>query len=178
VNSFVVAQDSGGTLGSLRPGWYTVAMSQHKATLSWKSDNDRFLEGKFTRVHTWTFDGGVTVPASASPSVVPPPLSNVANVDPEEAFVASVASCHLLTFLYEARKAGFRVDSYDDEAVGELTKNESGVPWVSKVTLHPSIVYGGDKRPTEADVAELHHRAHDGCFIAQSIKTEVVVAAP
>ena len=150
-------------------------MSQHKATVSWKSDNENFMQGKFTRAHTWTFDGGTVVPASASPAVVPAPLSNAAAVDPEEAYVASVSSCHMLTFLWEARKAGFRIDSYDDEAVGEMTKNERGVPWISKIVLHPRIVYGGDKRPTPADEAELHHKAHDGCFIAQSIKTDVTV---
>jgi len=150
-------------------------MSQHKATVSWKSDNENFLQGKFTRAHTWTFDGGTVVPASASPAVVPAPLSNPAAVDPEEAYVASISSCHMLTFLWEARKAGFRIDSYDDEAVGELTKNERGVPWISKVVLHPRIVYGGDKRPSAAEEAELHHKAHDGCFVAQSIKTDVTV---
>jgi len=150
-------------------------MSQHKATVSWKSDNENFLQGKFTRAHTWTFDGGTVVPASASPAVVPAPLSNPAAVDPEEAYVASISSCHMLTFLWEARKAGFRIDSYDDEAVGELTKNERGVPWISKVVLHPRIVYGGDKRPSAAEETELHHKAHDGCFVAQSIKTDVTV---
>jgi organic hydroperoxide reductase OsmC/OhrA len=151
-------------------------MSQHKATVSWKSDNEQFLQGKFTRLHSWTFDGGAVVAASASPSVVPAPFSSAAGVDPEEAFVASVSSCHMLTFLHEARKAGFRVDGYDDAAVGEMTKNERGVPWISKITLHPRIAYGGDKRPTPDDEAQLHHKAHDFCFIAQSIKTEVTVA--
>ena len=150
-------------------------MAQHKASLSWKSDNENFAQGKFTRVHSWSFDGGTVVPASASPSVVPAPYSNAEAVDPEEAFVASVSSCHMLTFLHEARKSGFRVDAYDDEAIGEMTKNERGVPWISKITLHPRIVYSGDKRPSPADEEQLHHKAHDGCFIAQSIKTEVVV---
>jgi organic hydroperoxide reductase OsmC/OhrA len=151
-------------------------MSQHKATVSWKSDNENFLAGKFTRVHTWTFDGGAVIAASASPSVVPAPYSSAAGVDPEEAFVASVSSCHMLTFLHEARKAGFRVDAYDDEAIGEMTKNERGVPWISKITLNPRIVYGGDKRPSPQDEGQLHHKAHDFCFIAQSIKTDVAVA--
>jgi organic hydroperoxide reductase OsmC/OhrA len=150
-------------------------MSQHKATVSWKSDNENFAQGKFTRVHSWSFDGGAVVPASASPSIVPAPYSSTAAVDPEEAFVASVSSCHMLTFLWEARKAGFVVDAYDDEAVGEMTKNERGVPWISKITLHPRIVYGSDKRPGPGDEEQLHHRAHDGCFIAQSVKTEIVV---
>jgi organic hydroperoxide reductase OsmC/OhrA len=152
-------------------------MSQHKATVSWKSDNETFAQGKFTRVHSWSFDGGAVVPASASPSIVPAPYSSTAAVDPEEAFVASVSSCHMLTFLWEARRAGFVVDAYDDEAVGEMTKNERGVPWISKITLHPRISYSGDKRPAPADVEQLHHKAHDGCFIAQSVKTEIVVAS-
>ncbi|HXJ22731.1 MAG TPA: OsmC family protein [Polyangia bacterium] len=150
-------------------------MSQHKATVSWKADNEHFLQGKFTRQHTWVFDGGVMVAASASPAVVPAPYSNAAAVDPEEAYVASVSSCHMLTFLWEARKAGFRIESYEDDAVGEMTKNERGVPWISKIVLHPRIVYGGDKRPSASDEAELHHKAHEGCFIAQSVKTEITV---
>ena len=150
-------------------------MSQHKATVSWKCDNETFLQGKFSRAHNWSFDGGHVVPASASPAVVPAPFSSAAAVDPEEAYVASISSCHMLTFLWEAKKAGFRVDAYSDEAVGDMTKNERGVPWISKVTLHPAITYGGDKRPTPAEEAELHHKAHDGCFIAQSVKTDIVV---
>jgi organic hydroperoxide reductase OsmC/OhrA len=150
-------------------------MSQHKATVSWKCDNETFLQGKFSRAHSWSFDGGQVVPASASPAVVPAPFSSAAAVDPEEAFVASISSCHLLTFLWEAKKAGFRVDAYEDQAVGDMTKNERGVPWISKVTLHPAITYGGEKRPTAVEEAELHHKAHDGCFIAQSVKTEIVV---
>jgi organic hydroperoxide reductase OsmC/OhrA len=107
--------------------------------------------------------------------VVPAPWSNPANVDPEEAFVASVSSCHMLTFLYVAARQGFQVDAYDDEAVGVMTKNEKGVPWLSLVTLHPQIVYGGEKRPTPADEEKLHHVAHEQCFIANSIKTQVIV---
>jgi organic hydroperoxide reductase OsmC/OhrA len=150
-------------------------MSQHKATVSWKCDSETFLQGKFSRAHDWSFDGGQVVPASASPAVVPAPFSSAAAVDPEEAYVASISSCHMLTFLWEAKKAGFRVDAYSDEAVGDMTKNERGVLWLSKVTLHPRITYGGDKRPTPAEEAELHHKAHDGCFIAQSVKTDIVV---
>src|ERR1700742_3182728 len=110
-------------------------MSEHKATVSWKFAQGDFRKGKYSREHTWTFDGGLTVPASPSPSVVPTPWSNPANVDPEEAFVASISSCHMLTFLYLAGKAGFQVDSYEDESVGTMTRNEHGVPWVSSVTL-------------------------------------------
>jgi organic hydroperoxide reductase OsmC/OhrA len=151
-------------------------MSEHKARITWKRTSPDFLSGKYSREHTWTFDGGLTVPASPSPSVVPTPFSNPANVDPEEAFVAAISSCHMLTFLYLAGKAGFQVDSYDDEAVGVMTKNERGVPWISAVTLHPKVVYSGGKLPTPADKERLHHLAHEQCFIANSIKTEVHVA--
>ncbi len=116
------------------------------------------------------------MPASPSPSVVPEPYSNPAHVDPEEAFVAAISSCHMLTFLYLCSQQGFQVDSYHDEPVGLMTKNESGVPWVSSVTLHPKIVYSGDKLPTPTDEERLHHLAHQQCFIANSVKTEVTVS--
>jgi organic hydroperoxide reductase OsmC/OhrA len=150
-------------------------MSEYKATIKWQRTSADFLKGKYSREHTWTFDGGVTVPASSSPSVVPVPFSNPAHVDPEEAFVASISSCHMLTFLYLASKQGFQMDSYEDEAIGLLTKNEKGVPWMSLVTLHPKIVYSGDKRPSPAEERQLHHLAHEQCYIANSIKTEVTV---
>ena len=150
-------------------------MSEHKATIKWQRSGPDFLKGKYSREHTWTFDGGVTVAASASPSVVPVPFSNPAHVDPEEAFVASISSCHMLTFLYLACRQGFQIDSYEDEAVGVMAKNENGVPWVSLVTLNPKIHYSGDKSPSPADENQLHHLAHGQCFIANSIKTEVAV---
>jgi organic hydroperoxide reductase OsmC/OhrA len=136
-----------------------------------------FVKGKFSREHTWTFDGGVVVPASASPSVVPAPWSNPAHVDPEEAYVASIASCHMLTFLYLAAKAGFVVDAYRDAALGVMTKNERGSLWVSKVTLSPEINYR-DRRPSADEEHRLHHDAHEGCFIASSVKTEIVITPP
>lgn len=151
-------------------------MSEYKATIIWKRSGPDFLKGRYSREHTWTFDGGLTVPASASPSVVPTPLSNPANVDPEEAFVASVSSCHMLTYVYLAGRRGFQVDSYHDEAVGLMTKNEKGVPWMSSIVLHPEIVYSGEKMPDAAEEEELHHAAHEGCYIASSIKTSVTVA--
>ena len=150
-------------------------MSEHKAIISWKSTSPDFLRGKYSREHTWTFDGGVIVPASPSPSVVPVPYSNPAHVDPEEAYVAAISSCHMITYLYLASKQGFQVDRYEDEAVGAITKNEKGVPWVSTVTLRPQIAYRGTKLPTPADEKQLHHAAHEQCFIANSIKTEVIV---
>jgi organic hydroperoxide reductase OsmC/OhrA len=150
-------------------------MSEHKATLTWKRTDPDFLKGRYSREHTWTFDGGLTVSASASPSVVPAPWSNPAHIDPEEAYVAAISSCHLLTFLFLASRAGFQIDHYRDEAVGVTTRNENGVLWVSEVTLHPEIRYSGDKLPTREIEEQLHHAAHEQCFIANSIKTRVTV---
>jgi organic hydroperoxide reductase OsmC/OhrA len=156
------------------------AMAQHHATIRWTGTGTapEFLGGRYARAHTWTFDGGLTVPASSSPAVVPVPLSDAAAVDPEEAFVAALSSCHMLTFLHVARRGGFAVQSYEDAAVGDMAKNEHGVPFVKVVTLSPRIVYTGDKRPTAEELARLHHDAHAQCFIAQSVKTEVVVKDP
>jgi len=150
-------------------------LSEHRAIIRWKRTGANFLKGQFSREHTWSFDGGVTVTASASPSVVPAPYSNPAGVDPEEAFVASLSSCHMLTFVFLASRQGFQVESYEDEAVGTMTKNERGAFWISTVTLRPMIVYGGDKTPSAEDEARLHHGAHAQCFIANSVKTEVTV---
>jgi organic hydroperoxide reductase OsmC/OhrA len=134
-------------------------MSEHRAIISWNRSGPDFLRGQYSREHTWTFDGGLSVPASPSPSVVPAPWSNPAHVDPEEAYVAAISSCHMLTYLYVASRQGFQVDSYRDEAAGVMTKSEAGVPWVSRVTLHPKIEYGGEKRPSPADEERLHHLA-------------------
>jgi organic hydroperoxide reductase OsmC/OhrA len=153
-------------------------MSEHRATIEWAGGAAAgdFVKLRFTREHRWTFDGGASVVASAAPSVVPAPWSNPHGVDPEEAFVASLASCHMLTFLFVAAKAGFAVATYRDDAVGIMAKNAAGKAWVSKVTLSPRITYAGDKQPTSEELAVLHHAAHDGCFIANSVKTEIVIA--
>ena len=152
-------------------------MSEHRARIAWKSTGD-FPKGKYSREHTWSFDGGQTVLASSSPSVVPVPLSNPAGVDPEEAFVASLSSCHMLTFLYLAQRAGFQIAAYEDDATGHMTKNEKKVPWVSQVVLRPAITWAGEKQPSAEEVEALHHAAHEQCFVAQSVKTEVLVKAP
>jgi organic hydroperoxide reductase OsmC/OhrA len=150
-------------------------MSEHKATVSWSFSGDDFSKGKFSRAHTWTFDGGLTVPASAAPNVVPAPYSVAANIDPEEAFVASLASCHMLTFLFVAYRKGFTVERYDDDAVGKMTKNAEGELWVSEVVLSPRITYAKDKQPSYEDETQLHDGAHLHCFIANSVKTKITV---
>ena len=148
-------------------------MSEHRATIRWQNHSAEFLKGKFSREHTWTFDGGTTVKASSSPSVVPMPYSTAEAVDPEEAFVAAVSSCHMLTFVYLACRQGFQVDAYSDDAVGHVTKDEKGVAWVSSIDLFPQIVYGGTKCPTAAEQEALHHKAHEQCFIANSVRTKI-----
>lgn len=152
-------------------------MTEHRALIEWTYRGPDFLRGKYSREHTWTFDGGVSVPASPAPSVVPAPWSNPAHVDPEEALVASIASCHMLTFLWLASKAGFACEQYRDAAVGKMTKNERGVWWVSHVALTPRIRWSGNRIPTAEELEQLHHRAHDECFIANSVKTTITVEA-
>ncbi len=153
-------------------------MSEHRAHISWRHDGGSFAKRQYSREHSWTFDGGVTVPASPSPLVVPLPYSNPANVDPEEAFVAAIASCHMLSFLFVAANTGFEVMSYEDEAVGRMTRNDRGVHWVSQVELAPRIAYGGRTTPTAEQETDLHHRAHESCYIANSVLTEIVVRQP
>ena len=152
-------------------------MSTYTATIRWSREGgaEDFVKGRYSRAHQWVFDGGVTVPASPSPHIVPQPWSDLNAVDPEEAFVASLASCHMLFFVDLARRAGFVVDEYVDEAEGVIEKRDDGKMWMSQVTLRPRITWGGEKRPSEADIADLHHRAHDLCFIANSVTTKVTV---
>jgi len=150
-------------------------MSTYTATIRWSRNGaEGFSKGQYSRAHTWEFDGGLTVPASPSPHIVPAPWNDPGGVDPEEAFVASLSSCHMLFFVDLARRAGFVVDSYVDEAEGTLAKRDDGKTWMSEVVLHPRVTWGGDA-PDDAAIADLHHRAHDACFIANSVTTEVKV---
>lgn len=132
-----------------------------------------FTDNRYSRRHRWLFDGGVEVLASSSPEVVPLPMSVAAAVDPEEAFVVSLSSCHMLWFLSIAAKRGFLVDSYRDEAVGVIAKDSSGKLAMTCVTLHPDVQFGGEQRPTVDAVVAMHHEAHEQCFIARSVKTDV-----
>jgi organic hydroperoxide reductase OsmC/OhrA len=147
----------------------------YRATVLWRRGDQAFTDRQYSRGHVWRFDDGVEVPASSSPLVVPR-HSIAAAVDPEEAFIASLSSCHMLFFLDLASRAGFRIDTYEDAATGEMAKNEAGKLFVAKVTLNPRIVFSGDKRPSEAEIAALHHTSHEECFIANSVRTEVVTA--
>ncbi|MHC1547247.1 OsmC family protein [Phyllobacterium sp. K27] len=150
-------------------------MTTFGATILWNRDEGTaFTDNKYSRAHVWQFDGGAEIPASSSPHIVRLPYSVAENVDPEEAFVASISSCHMLFFLAGAAKAGFVVEEYRDQAQGELAKNEKGKLYVSRVTLRPHVTYAGDSPDNDAE-AGLHHAAHEQCFIANSVITEVDV---
>jgi organic hydroperoxide reductase OsmC/OhrA len=149
---------------------------EYRATVRWDRDGAVFTDNRYSRAHVWEFDGGLEVPASSSPLTVRPPLSREDAVDPEEAFVAALSSCHMLFFLYFAVKHGFVVDRYEDRAVGIMEKNERGKLFVSKVTLDPHIEFSGEKRPSAEEIADIHHRSHEECFVANSVRSEVVVA--
>jgi organic hydroperoxide reductase OsmC/OhrA len=149
-------------------------MSTYTATIRWDRDGATYTDGRYSRAHEWAFDGGTVVAASSSPHVVPLPMSDESGIDPEEAFVASLSSCHMLFFLDLARRAGFVVDSYVDEAEGVMEKNDEGRMAMTRVTLCPRVGWNGEA-PDERAIAELHHQAHDACFIANSVKTDVRV---
>ena len=150
-------------------------MSKYTARVVWQRGDQAFTDNRYSRVHAWRFDGGIEVRASSSPDVVKPPLSDPAAVDPEEAFIASLSSCHMLWFLSLAAVKKFRVDSYDDEAEGVMEKDGEGRMAITRVTLRPAIRFSGDVMPTAADAEALHHAAHERCFIANSVKTDVRV---
>ncbi len=148
-------------------------MSTHVATIRWHRDGEKFTDSKYSRGHAWEFEGGAVVAASSSPDVVPRPFSIAENVDPEEAFVATLSSCHMLMFLAIAAKRGFIVDEYVDEATGVLAEDEQGNMAITNVTLRPRVAWSGDKRPTREQLEKMHHRSHNTCFIANSVKTTV-----
>ena len=150
-------------------------MPHHIATIRWSNgEPEDFAKGRYGRAHEWAFDGGQVVRASSSPSVVREPLSDVFGVDPEEALIASVSSCHMLWFLDLSRRAGHALASYEDEAEGTLEKCGDGKVRITRVTLRPRIGWAGEA-PDETALVSLHHQAHENCFIANSITAEVVV---
>ena len=144
-------------------------MSEHKAEVAWTRNHGRFGPA-YDRSHWWRFDGGVEVPASSAPSLSGDPK----RVDPEEAFVASISSCHMLWFLHLAGDAGFVVDRYTDEAVGTMARGDQGRICITKVDLHPDIVWSGES-PAAADIDALHHASHERCFIANSVRSTITV---
>jgi organic hydroperoxide reductase OsmC/OhrA len=145
---------------------------EYLAQVHWTRGEAKFLDQRYSRAHTWRFDGGIEVPASSSPSVVRVPMSVEAAVDPEEAFVASLASCHMLWFLHFAAQGRWCVDDYSDDATGVMGKNEAGRMAMLRVTLHPKVAFAGTP-PDAAALAQLHHQAHEACFIANSVTTDV-----
>jgi organic hydroperoxide reductase OsmC/OhrA len=151
-------------------------LASYEATVRWQRQPDeRFIDGRYSRAHEWQFDGGARVHASASPHVVKVPFADPSGVDPEEAFVAAIASCHMLFFLGFAAKGGFAIAAYEDNAVGVMSKTGEGREWMTRVTLRPRVAFTGDKRPTAEEVDALHHQAHEACYIANSVKTEVII---
>ncbi len=145
----------------------------HTALIRWQGGDVDFLGKRYSRAHTWTFDGGAVVPASSSPHVVPLPMSDATAVDPEEAFVASLSSCHMLWFLDIASRAGYAVGSYEDAAEGRMGRNPAGKLVVDRVTLRPRARFAGARVPDAARLAALHHEAHEECFLANSVRCEI-----
>lgn len=148
-------------------------MSNHTAVVSWERDDSKFVDNKYSRVHKWSFDGGAVIAASSSPHVVRIPFSDPTCVDPEEAFVASLSSCHMLWFLGLAARGGYVVESYTDEAVGIMEKNLEGKEAITVVKLRPLVVIAGCKEVTDEVLRNLHHQAHENCFLATSVKTDI-----
>ena len=146
-------------------------MSEHKVSLTWERGEADFSYQKYPRDHIWSFDGGHTMTATAAPAY----LGNPANVDPEEAFVASLSSCHMLTFLAIASRQKFVLDRYRDDAIGYMEKNVQGKMAITRVELRPKLTWSGDRVPTAEELDKMHHAAHENCFIANSVRTEVTV---
>jgi organic hydroperoxide reductase OsmC/OhrA len=148
-------------------------MSEYSATIEWQRGAQVFTDKRYSRAHTWQFDGGQTIAASSSPHVVPLPYSDPSGLDPEEAFIASLSSCHLLWFLSIAAKKGFRVDSYQDAALGWMEKNAEGRLAITRVTLRPRVIFSGERLPSRGEIEAMHEDAHAECYIANSVKSEV-----
>ena len=154
-----------------------MANHLYTATVLWtRRETEKYVDNRYSRAHEWRFDGGTTVPASSSPNVVPVPMSNPAGVDPEEAFVAALSSCHMLFFLFHAAKRGFVVDRYEDEAIGSMGKNAAGAQAMVEVVLRPRVVWSG-KQPSVEELHALHEQSHHDCYIANSVTANVKVEA-
>lgn len=152
-------------------------MHRYRATIKWQHTSGQFVDEQYSRKHLWHFDGGLEIPASASPKIVPEPYSDPSSVDPEESFVASLASCHMLWFLSLSAKEGFPVKSYEDQAEGIMEENRDGKLSITEVILKPLVRFKSDNAPSRRNFDELHKRAHENCFIARSVITEIVIDA-
>lgn len=148
-------------------------MPDFSATVHWQRGSQPFIDKRYSRRHEWRFDGGAVVTASSSPHAVRVPYSDASAVDPEEAFVASLSSCHMLWFLDIASRAGWVIDDYRDEALGVMASNGDGKLAMTLVTLRPAVKFGGENKPDVAQLQALHREAHSECFIANSVKSEV-----
>ncbi|MFZ1388907.1 MAG: OsmC family protein [Thiolinea sp.] len=148
---------------------------QYTAEIIWERGNQNFLDNRYSRKFLLKFDGGIEIAGSSSPLVVPLPFSEPQAVDPEEAFVSAISSCHMLWFLSIAAKHGFVVDTYHDQSVGMMKPNEHKKYWVAEVTLQPKILFSGAKMPSAAELEQLHDEAHEECFIANSVKTRIMI---
>jgi organic hydroperoxide reductase OsmC/OhrA len=152
-------------------------MSDYSADISWqRAPGEAFVDSRYSRAHEWRFDGGVVVPASSAVASVPLPYSKSENVDPEEALVAAAASCHMLSFLYVAARSRFVVDAYEDHALGTMSADEHGRKSITRIVLHPKVRFSGSRAPDAADVERMHHEAHEQCYIANSLRSEITVA--
>ena len=152
-----------------------MATHEYQARIHWKRGAAPFTDNRYSRGHTWHFDGGVQVPASSSPHTVRVPMSVEAAVDPEEALVAALSSCHMLWFLSLAASGRWCVDEYTDEAIGVMGRNAAGKMAMLSVMLRPRVSFSGERLPSPADIQQLHHRAHEECFIANSVTAAVRV---
>ena len=151
-------------------------MSAHGAIIEWKRGDQPFVDKRYSRAHIWTFDGGAVVPASSAPESVPVPMSDASAVDPEEAMIASLSSCHMLWFLAFAANAGLVVDTYVDEAFGKMGKNDEGRSYIAEVTLNPCTSFTG-RTPSQEELDALHHQAHDHCEMAHSVRATITTVA-
>jgi organic hydroperoxide reductase OsmC/OhrA len=150
-------------------------MHKYEATVAWQRGDQKFTDNRYSRAHEWRFDGGARVPASSSPLSVPVPMSDPAGVDPEEALVAATSSCHMLWFLSIAAMRGFNIESYVDQASAIMETRSDGKVAITRITLRPKILFSAERQPDAAELDAMHHEAHEQCFIANSLKSEVVV---
>jgi organic hydroperoxide reductase OsmC/OhrA len=152
-------------------------VSEYSADVIWRrSAGEAFIDSRYSRAHEWRFDGGVVVPASSAAASVPLPYSKSENVDPEEALLAATSACHMLWFLSLAARSRFVVDAYEDHALGTMAADERGRKSITRIVLRPKVRFSGARPPDAAGVEQLHHEAHEQCYVANSLRSEITVA--